>query len=63
MNILWQSFRQGVIEGWRGYFAPLRLSPWQAAWLAGKQTGATWSTPIRAWFAEIDQIVVEGPRR
>lgn len=57
MNELWRAFRQGVLEGWRGYFAPLRGSPWRAAWHARKASGATWWAPFSAWFVEYERII------
>lgn len=57
MNEFWRAFRQGALEGWRGYFAPLRGSVWRAAWQARKTPGATWWAPISAWFVEYERII------
>ena len=49
-------FKIGLAQGWRGYFAPLRLSPWQAAINAARDPGARWYVPFTAWFTEINRI-------
>ena len=58
MNEIWTGFRTGCLEAWRGYFAPLRWSPWRAAIIAGQQPGARWFSPVTAWFTEINRIIV-----
>ena len=50
-------FRTGLAQGWRGYFAPLRLSPWLAAVNAARAPGARWFSPFTVWFTEINRIV------
>ena len=57
LRILWQAFIQGCHEGWRGYFAPFRLSPWKVARLSLHHADATWRSPFCAWFVEFDRIV------
>lgn len=51
-NHLCALFRRSL----RGYFAPLRLSPWQAAWRAFVSPASRWSAPFTAWLAEIDRL-------
>ena len=58
MNDLFEGFKVGCAESFRGYFAPLRPSPWRAALNAGHQPGARWFSPFTAWFTEIERIVV-----
>ncbi len=58
MNEILTGFKTGCAEAWRGYFAPLRVSPWRAAWAAGHQPGTRWFSPITAWLDEINRIVV-----
>ena len=58
MNEIWTGFKTGAAEAWRGYFAPLRWSPWRAAWAAGQRSGARWFSPAIAWLDEIERIVV-----
>lgn len=50
-------FIRGCRQGLRGYFAPLRLSPWINAWRAARSPGATWWAPFKAWLAEIERII------
>lgn len=50
-------FKIGLAQSWRGYFAPIRLSPWRCAWSAARTPGARWYTPCSAWFAEINRII------
>ena len=57
LRVLRQSFIQGLQEGWRGYFAPFRCSPWRAAWQARCGANTTWFSPFRSFFDEIDHIV------
>lgn len=40
----------------RRYFAPLRLSPWKAAWREARSPTSRWSAPFTAWLAEIDRF-------
>ncbi len=58
MNELWNGFKVGCVEAWRGYFAPLRWSPWRAALNAGQRPGSRWFSPFTAWCNEIERIVV-----
>ncbi len=60
MSELWTGFKAGAAEAFRGYFAPLRWSPWRAALDAGQQPGARWFSPLAAWFAEIERITAGG---
>ncbi len=57
MNELLDGFITGCNQAFRGYFAPLRLSPWRAALDAGCAPGARWFSPAIAWFDEIERIV------
>ena len=52
-----QGFKAGLAQGWRGYFAPLRPSPWRAAFNAAKDPGARWFTPFSVWFNEVERII------
>ena len=57
MDALWSGFKTGLAQGWRGYFAPLRLSPWKKAFEAAKRPGSGMFSPAIAWFDEIDRIM------
>jgi len=57
MGALLEGFKTGLAEGWRGYFAPLRLSPWRCAINAARAPGARWHVPFTAWFTEIERII------
>ena len=50
------AFFRGMREGIRGYFAPLRISPWRAAWRAARSPDASWGAPFKAWLGEIERI-------
>ena len=57
MEALWSGFKTGLAQGWRGYFAPIRLSPWRCAIDSARAPGARWYTPATTWLNEIDRIV------
>lgn len=57
MGAFFSGLKTGCAEAWRGYFAPLRLSPWQAAINAARDPVSRWFTPFTAWVNEIDRIV------
>lgn len=56
MNEIFAGFRSGCAQAFRGYFAPLRRSPWRSAIIAGQQPGARWFSPFTAWLTEIERI-------
>ena len=57
MDAFLDGFRIGCKQAWRGYFAPLRLSPWRAAFEAAKRPGAEVFSPAMAWVDEINRIM------
>ena len=57
MNEFLRGLKTGAAEAWRGYFAPLRLAPWRAAFDAGRAPGRRWFSPFTAWFDEIERII------
>lgn len=63
MNEIFEGFKTGCVQAFRGYFAPLRLSPWRAAIAAGKQPGARWFSPVAAWIDEINCIVADDAKK
>ena len=57
MEAFFTGFKTGCAEAWRGYFAPIRLSPWRCAWSAARTPGTCWHAPFAAWFTEVERIV------
>ncbi len=57
MNEVFEGFKTGCVQAFRGYFAPLRPSPWQAAIATGRAPGRRWFSPFTAWYNEINRIV------
>lgn len=46
----------GFRSGLRGYFAPLHMAPWQAAWRAYRDPARRWWSPLAAWVNTIERI-------
>jgi hypothetical protein len=59
---LGQALISGFRSGIRGYFAPLRAAPWQAAWRAYRDTSSAWWAPLAAWGNTLEQISFGPPQ-
>ena len=51
MGAFFSGLKTGCAEAWRGYFAPLRLSPWQAAINAARCSCSRLKTVVLAFSA------------
>ena len=57
LDVFWQSFRRGLRQGWRGYFALLHHHPWQIAWRTWRRPNGTLQQALRAGWADIHRLI------
>lgn len=57
LDVFWQSFRRGLRQGWRGYFALLHRRPWQIAWRIWRRPNGTLRQALRAGWADIHRLI------